>query len=276
MPSIRGIVSRAPVIAFATLAFAVSWAIWSPLVVGACTNWGARSWFLYYAGVLGPMLAAFLCGGAGAPASPSMLMRRLVRWKVHLAWYAVAIFLPIAVRGLAIVAVTTIQNDSGPLVLQPAESIARIAVLMVLLVPFEEVGWRGYALPILQRRYSPLASGVILGGIWGLWHLPLAWACVGHQQSSDPWTYMVWFLATIIPVSCLVTFLFNGTGESVLLASLFHVSINTADVAVVLPQGTGNSVLFVTTIISTLLVGLLWWHGRLAPASIEAATRVRG
>jgi uncharacterized protein len=272
----RDIVGRAPVLAFATLAFAISWAIWSPLVVGACTNGGPRSWFLYYTGVLGPTIAALLCGGAGAPAPPRMLVRRLIRWRVHLAWYAVAIFLPFAVRGLAILAIATMQNDPGPLVLRPAESIARIAVLMVLLVPFEEVGWRGYALPILQRRYSPLASSVILGGIWGLWHLPLAWACVGHQQSSDPWTYTVWFLATIIPVSCLLTWLFNATGESVLLASLFHVSINTADFALVLPQVTGNAVLFVTTTISTLLVGLLWRHNRLNPASIEAASRGRG
>lgn len=203
-------------------------------------------------------------------------MRRLVRWKVHLAWYAVAIFLPFAVRGLAIAAVITLQNHPGTLLLRPSESIARIAVLMVLLVPLEEVGWRGYALPILQRQYSPLASSVILGGIWGLWHLPLAWACVGYQQSGDPWTYMVWFLATIIPVSCLVTWLFNRTGESVLLASLFHISINTADFGLMLPPRTGNSVLFGTTIISTLLVGLLWRHGKLAPASIEAASRARG
>ena len=274
--SVRHIVSRAPVITFATLAFAISWAIWSPIVFGSCTNRRAPSWFLYYAGVLGPAIAAFLCGAAGAPASPRLLVRRLARWKVHFAWYAIAIFLPFAVRGLAIAAIGTWQNDPATLLLRPAESIVRIAVLMVLLVPLEEVGWRGYALPILQRQYSPLASSVILGGIWGLWHLPLAWACVGYQQTSDPWPYMVWFLATIIPVSCLVTWLFNRTGESVLLASLFHISINTADFALVLPARTGNSVLFGTTVISTLLVGLLWRHDRLEPASIAATSRVRG
>jgi membrane protease YdiL (CAAX protease family) len=199
-----------------------------------------------------------------------LLVRRLLRWKVHPGWYAVAIFLPFAVRGLAVVAIAP-----GTLLLRPAESIAQIVVLMVLLVPLEEIGWRGYALPVLQRQYSPIASSMILGGIWGLWHLPLAWSCVGYQQSSNPWTYMVWFLATIIPVSCLVTWLFNRTGESVLLASLFHISINTADFGLVLPQRTGNSVLFGTTIISTLLVGLLWWHSRLERPSITAASTRR-
>ena len=274
--SIRHLVSRAPVIAFATLAFALSWAIWSPIVAASCTNWGARSWFLYYAGVLGPTIAAFLCGAAGAPATPRLIVRRLARWKVHLAWYAVAIFLPFVVRSLAIAAITTWQNDPGTLVLRPAGSIARIAVLMMVLVPLEEVGWRGYALPILQRQYPPLASSVILGGIWGLWHLPLAWACVGYQQSSDPWPYMVWFLATIIPVSCLMTWLFNHTGESVLVASLFHISINIADFGLVLPSRTGYAVLFGTTIISTLLVGLLWRLGRLEPTSVQAGSRIPG
>jgi uncharacterized protein len=200
-----------------------------------------------------------------------LLVRRFLHWKVHPGWYAVAVFLPFVVRGLAIAVVITLQNDPGALVFRSAESITRIAVLMMLLVPFEEIGWRGYALPILQRQYSPLASSMILGGIWGLWHLPLAWACVGHQQSSDPWLYTVWFVATIIPVSCLMTWLFNRTGESVLIASLLHVAVNTADFGLVLPARTGNSVLFATTIISTLLVGLLWRHNRLKPVTSSDA-----
>ena len=118
-PSVMRIASRAPVIAFATLAFAISWAIWSPLVVGSCTNWRAPSWLLYDAGVLGPAIAAFLCGVAGAPAPPRLLVRRLLRWKVPLAWYAVAIFLPFAVRGLAIAATTTLQDTPGTLLLRP-------------------------------------------------------------------------------------------------------------------------------------------------------------
>jgi len=264
---VRQIVSRAPVIAFAALAFAISWAIWSPLVVGACADWGSRSWFLYYAGVVGPTIAAFLCALAGPPGTLSSLVQRVERWKVRPAWYVVAIFLPFALRGLAIAAVRTLQNDHEPLLLRPAESIAQIAVLMLLLVPLEEIGWRGYVLPLLERRYSPLASSVLVGGMWGLWHLPLAWACVGYQQSSSPGTYMAWFMATIIPVSCLVTWLFNSTSGSVILVSLFHVSINLADFGVVLPLKTGNSVLFATTVISAMLAGLLWRHSRLGASS---------
>jgi uncharacterized protein len=265
--AVTHVVSRAPIIAFAVVAFAISWAIWLPLIAGPCTNWGARAWFIYYAGVVGPTIAAFLCGAAGAPASPRVLVHRLIRWEVHPGWYAAAILLPIAVRGLAVAIVMALQNDFGTVLFRPAESIARIAILMVLLVPFEEVGWRGYALPILQRRYSPLVSSVIVGGIWGLWHLPLAWACTGFQQSGDPWTYMASFLATIIPLSCLMTWLFNRTRESVLLASLFHISVNVADFGLVLPSRTGNLVLLGTTIISTLLVGFLWRHGRLESPS---------
>jgi uncharacterized protein len=268
---VRRLVSRAPLIAFVTLAFAISWMIWSPLVVGSCTNARVPPSVLYYAGVLGPTIAAFICGAAGAPASPGSLVQRLLHWRVHPVWYVVAIVLPFAVRGLAIAATSTLQSAPGALLPRPAEAIARILVLMVLLVPFEEVGWRGYALPILQRKRSPLASSVILGGIWGLWHLPLAWACVGHQQSSNPWSYMLWFLATILPVSCLMTWLFNRTGESVFIASLFHIAINTADFGLVLPQSTGNSVLLGTSIISTLLVGILWRHDRLKPAVFETA-----
>ena len=263
-------VSRAPVIAFATLAFAISWAIWLPLIIGPCTTWDARSWFIYYAGVIGPTIAAFICGAAGAPASPRLLVRRLVHWKVHPGWYAIALLLPIAVRVLAFAIVTAFQNDPGAIAFRPVDSIARIAVLMVVLVPLEEIGWRGYALPVLQRRYSPLLASLIVGGIWGLWHLPLAWACGGFQESSDPLTYMAWFLASIIPLSCLMTWLFNRTGESVLLASLFHISVNIADFGLVLPSRTGNLVLLGTTIISTLVVGFLWRNGSLDKAGDSA------
>ena len=78
---------------------------------------------------------------------------------------------------------------------------------------------------------------------------------------------MVWFLASIIPLSCLMTWLFNRTGESVLLASLFHISVNVADFGLVLPSRTGNLVLLGTTIISTLAVGFLWRNGGLDKAA---------
>jgi membrane protease YdiL (CAAX protease family) len=222
---------------FVALAFGISWLIWSPLLAGR------ESLILYYAGVIGPAIAAFFC------APREVLIRRITRWRVPLVWYAVAIALPFAIRFLA---------DPSPPLFRPPDTIARVTLLMIVLVPFEEIGWRGFALPTLQQRYSPLVASLIVGVIWGLWHLPLAWATIGHQQSENPSRYMIRFIVTILPLSCLATWLFNRSGESIAVASLFHIAINMADFIVVVDERAGGRILWTTTAIATVVTVILY------------------
>lgn len=252
------LVARAPIRSFLIIAFAISWGIWTPLVLGAAGLSPTVAWAIYYAGVIGPAAAAFVCAALGSPVTPVALFLRLTRWKVSFAWYAAAVLLPFAIRGVAIATVALLTDASWRVAVRPAEAIGRIVVLMILLVPFEEIGWRGYVLPLLQRQHTPLASSIILGGIWALWHLPLAWASVGYQRSHEPWRYMAYFAATIIPISCLITWLFNRTGESVLLVSLLHAAINVADFVLVLPSRIGEPILLVGSLITALVVAAVW------------------
>ena len=246
----RAVFARFPIASFTTVAIAISWAIWSPLLVGSAVP-HRTALLLYYAGVIGPAAAAFLCS-ARAP-----LSSRIRRWRVPGFWYGVAIALPFVIRGFAVAPAAGWGVD-----FRPIQSIAWTTALMVLLVPFEEIGWRGTLLPIVQQRDSPLASSLIVGVIWALWHAPLAWARVGYQQSDEPWRYMLWFTLSILPISCLATWIFNGSGESVPVVSLFHIAVNLADFVVVLPRETGESVLLSTSVISALVVGVIWWRDR--------------
>jgi uncharacterized protein len=246
----RPAVARFPIASFTLVAFAISWAIWLPLLIGDVVAPRAAL-VLYYAGVIGPAAAAFLCCGT-AP-----LVNRIRRWRVRAAWYAAAFVLPFLIRGFAVVAELGWRIE-----FRPIASIAGTAALMVLLVPFEEVGWRGCLLPLAQRRYSPLASSLIVGVIWAMWHAPLAWAGVGYQQSGHPWRYMFWFTASILPIAYLATWLFNGSGESIAVVTLFHIAVNLADFVVVLPRATGESVLLRTSTITALVAGLIWWRDR--------------
>lgn len=214
------------------------------------------AWLFYYAGVIGPTVAAILCSSLSSDSAS--LFRRMRRVRASLVSYAVAVLLPFAIRGAAVAGVLLYENHDWRIVLRPADVILRTTGLMLLLVPFEEIGWRGYALPILQRRYTPLVSSVIVGGIWALWHLPLAWAAVGYQRTDNPWSYMAWFFVTILPVSCLATWVFNRSGESVLVVSLLHIAVNMADFLLVLPAKTGQAVLLATLIIGTAAVGILY------------------
>lgn len=256
---IKHIIMRAPIVSFMIIAFGISWAIWTPLLSGASLP-AERLWWFYYAGVLGPAVAAVLCATSSSELAP--LLRRVTRWRVSLVWFAVAVLLPFAIRGAAVATAFLFEKQGLEIVFRPANLIMITTGLMILLVPFEEVGWRGYALPILQREHTPLISSMIIGGIWALWHLPLAWATVGYQRTENPWSYMAWFFITILPLSYLATWLFNRTGESVPLVTLFHIAVNVADFLLVLPSRTGQVVLYITFVLTTAVAVLLYWTDR--------------
>ena len=253
-------ISRFPIASFTIVAFGISWGIWLPLLIGSALP-PRTALAMYYAGVIGPTAAAFLCSG-GTP-----LWNRIRRWRVSAVWYATAITLPFVIRGFAVAAEVGWRIE-----LRPIESIARTIALMALLVPFEEIGWRGYLLPIMQRRYSPLVASLAVGMIWALWHGPLAWAEVGYQQSEQPWRYMLWFTASILPISCIATWIFNGSVESIPVVTLFHIAVNLADYVVVLPSASGESVLLSTSVITALVAAAIWWRDR----NLAAAARQSG
>ena len=84
--------------------------------------------------------------------------------------------------------------------------------------PIEELGWRGVALPLLQRRVAPLWAGLIIGVIWGLWHLP-AFAIGGTAHAA--WDFAPYFLG-VVALSVIATALYNVSRGSLLIAALFH------------------------------------------------------
>jgi len=111
---------------------------------------------------------------------------------------------------------------SAPLLTESFASLLPAIAFMMVLGPVEELGWRGIALPLLQRRLAPAWAGLLLGLIWGVWHLP-AFYLSGTPQSE--WGFMP-FLIGAIAVSLILTPLFNRSGGSILLAMLFHFQLN--------------------------------------------------
>jgi len=80
----------------------------------------------------------------------------------------------------------------------------------------EEIGWRGFLLPHLQERYSPFQSSVIIGILWGVWHLNFA---------GGIWGFLL-FTITCIEMSLMMTYIFNKTDRSLILMVLWHFIIN--------------------------------------------------
>ena len=135
-----------------------------------------------------------------------------------LPWYLVALGLPAALALLA----------AGLYVLVgPGTSIqlGRLSVLdfvLILLVVGEELGWRGYALPKLLETRSPLVASLIIGVLWGLWHLP-TFFIAGTPQFNQP---IVAFLVLTTAYSILLSWVVLHARGSVLIATLFHGAIN--------------------------------------------------
>ncbi|MFB0504953.1 MAG: type II CAAX prenyl endopeptidase Rce1 family protein [Candidatus Bathyarchaeia archaeon] len=161
-------------------------------------------------------------------------VRKLVsgwtKWRVDGFWYLVALsplFIDFVSAGVYV-----LLGNTPP---GPEEDMDFLSSLLACVFRFfywlvtaglgEELGWRGFALPRLQAHYNALESSIILGVIWGLWHLPgwLVGTIIG--ASYDMRSFLVVMLSTV-PASILITWVFNNTQGSLLLASFFHTSWN--------------------------------------------------
>jgi uncharacterized protein len=209
-------IRRHPLITFFVLACALSW--WP---------WILYSLDLSPTPIVGlPFLAAFFVlavteGNSGVLG----LLRRMVRWRVGLRWYGVALLLPVVVT-LTAVAINVLLLGA-----QPTSSAAELGgwssliptFFILLLIPglggsWEEPGFRGYALPRLQVGRSALLASLILGVLWAFWHLPFV------VTGED-----IWIDAFLFPFEWTITFvwLFNNANGSVLIVMLFHNMNNT-------------------------------------------------
>jgi membrane protease YdiL (CAAX protease family) len=89
----------------------------------------------------------------------------------------------------------------------------------------EERGWRGFALPRLQQRHSPIVTSLVLGALHGLWHLPVL---LTVNFGPLPLANYVPVLLTAVFATFIYTWVYNNTGGSILLAILLHAASNAA------------------------------------------------
>lgn len=176
---------------------------------------------LFILAVYAPAIAAFtLVIRHGGLRGLRGFFSRLLLWKVHWGWY---LFLLVGVP-LLYYSGSALKGNlfTAPFPFENWTDIIPALAFMLVLGPMEEFGWRGYALPLLQRLYAPIWAGLILGTMWGAWHLP-AFFLSGVPQSA--WSFFPFFIGSIA-VGVIVTPLFNASGGSILLPLLFHWQLN--------------------------------------------------
>ena len=222
---------RGGLLAYFLGAYALAWLFWIPAALAAAgrLDLPVPGFLLLILGGLGPMLAAILVsgyesGGAGVRA----LFGQLLRWRVSIKWYLIAL-LGIAALELSVVPVRLASGgsiDGGALL--SALAVAPFHFLFVALIGGgldEEMGWRGYALPRFQGRLGPLTANLVLGVLWAFWHLPL-WFVPGSFQADTPFAM---YVVSTTALSFLIGWIYNGTGGSLLLAILAHTASDVAD-----------------------------------------------
>jgi membrane protease YdiL (CAAX protease family) len=174
----------------------------------------------------GPCLAAFIMTGVTqGSAGIRRLLRRIVLWRVGVWWYLFAL--------VGIPAITVLGALVLPGVLAswqaPASSLlltypVSFVVSLIIGGPLgEEIGWRGFALPRLQRDQGPLGGSLILGLLWAFWHLPYFWM---PEWGTPKGTVLdiVWFVLADIALTIVYTWVFNNTKGSLLIVILVHAS----------------------------------------------------
>lgn len=172
---------------------------------------------LFFLAVYAPAIAAFTIIIAKTGASGLRLyLKRFLLCRASVAWY---LFLLVGIPFIFYLGAAINGNlEDNPFPVGSLNMLFIALFFSIIKGPIEEFGWRGFALPLLQRKLAPFWASIVLGGIWGIWHLP-AFFLSGTQQSS--WSFLPFFLGTIV-ISILMTALYNRSQGSILLAAVMH------------------------------------------------------
>lgn len=229
------LLARRPLTAFFILSYLGSWVAWSP-------------WWLSHSGVgllpyelpfpaiaginqlglfAGPFAAALVLtrvteGNQGI----SRFWRRIVQWRVHPGWYALALLVvPLAAGvGYLLAPTAALRPEGGG----TAVLGVLVSTFVIYLIggPFqEEPGWRGFALPRLQQRWHPITAALVLGAVHCVWHAPLFLTDEWDTARQGPSQYLA-YLLLVVSMSFIMSWLANGTRSSMLLAIVGHTSVN--------------------------------------------------
>jgi membrane protease YdiL (CAAX protease family) len=223
-------VKKYPAISQFILAMLIGGGMTAPMVAGLIpSDSGAILVAAYSASLAGVILTAIASGKAGL----REMFRKLLIWQVGIGWWVFGLF----ALGLMFIGGTLLYAlfSGSTLALNLAQPLYMFVPLFIMKFFLdaglgEELGWRGFLLPRLQSRYNALVSSLIIGVVWGLWHLPLF-----MLEGMSP-TYefgqaygvvsalLAYTVVVTIPWAILFTWFYNNTKGSLLLAFVFHSS----------------------------------------------------
>ena len=176
-----------PLGAFVGLTFAISWAIWLAMVAGSVSIETTFGLALNVIATAGPSIAALILAVAMGRGELQRLLAGFSLTLVSPRWALVALALPLGMIAVAIAVSVGAFGAPVPVITASVLGVLVIEFVRILFLggPLEEeLGWRGFALPRLQARRSAFSASVILGLIWGVWHIPLYFVSGTGQEET--------------------------------------------------------------------------------------------
>jgi len=241
MNALRSWIDRHRLVGFLVITYSFTWSVQvAILTTGMEPTWTLS--ILIGFGAFGPPVGAGVVVWASG-GSLHKWLSQVVKWRIGARWWAVAIFLPLVIltAGSAL-----FVAFGGPIDLDSFPFVGIYIFVMAWGIVWgggqEELGWRGFMLPLLQEKYSALVSSLIVGVAWAVWHLPLL---LNANTTHGGWSLSqqaIW-IVTILTGSVLWTWMYNSTEGSVLAVAVFHAGINAmgvfhpADIEALAPGG---------------------------------------
>jgi len=257
---------------FLGLTLALSWFVfWGPLAlfkipaISFVSDVKGPTWAiaLYLTGGFIPsLLAIFLTWKEEGVSGLRVLGRRILQFKLGWRWYMFT-FLIVIAGTAGQLTINKLLGNTFPGSLFLAQ-LGFFLPLLILGPLSEEIGWRGYALGRLQTRWNGLASSLIIGLVWALWHLPLFFmvGTLQHELGLPFIGFLVGFMAN----SVFYTWLYNNTKKSLWSAILFHWLFTYATQVVssgVIRSPLYNWLEYLPYVIMALFVLIIWGAKRL-------------
>jgi membrane protease YdiL (CAAX protease family) len=224
----RSDITTGMIVPFVLLTFGVTWGItavllFAPQLVPAFLGPMEVTNPVYIAAVWAPGLVAIALvltqtGFTGIRRYFGRLFHLNVPWQ----WWA---FVLLALPAIKVIgAILNGAPFSEWLVLQPFGQVLGISLFMLFLGPFEEFGWRGFLLPLMQRVMTPALAGLIIGLLWAVWHIP-AFFLDGAPHTA--WS-MAPFIIGVTSIGIIMAVAYNKTGGNLLFPILIHWQLNIA------------------------------------------------
>jgi len=243
MKTIRAFVKSHPVLSYYAMVFAISWG-GILLVVGLGPGGipatkeqvGALMPFMLLALFAGPSVAGLVMTGlVYGRAGFRNLLTRMTRWRVGARWYALALLTAPLLVTATLLALSLTSPEFLPGIFTSDDKVTLVLFGigwgLVGGGLLEELGWTGFAVPtLLRQRHGVLATGLFVGVLWGLWHFLITfWAsgtASGALSLAGFLPAVLFYVGSLPAYRVLMVWVYDRTGESMLLAMLMHASFS--------------------------------------------------